>query len=336
LIVVATAAPAITSITDVKGDAGDTVRLRFRKSPLDVPGSSTPIAHYDVYRQIAPGLLALARPATAAYSGPRPGGTRTSHVELDGWDFVATTPATTDSAYELVVPTLADSNTTGIHRAVFIVRAQTATPSVYFDSAPDSGYAVDNLPPPPPSPFTAAYVGGATHLHWGAVTANDLWYYALYRGATSTFTPDPSNRISSSSDTNFVDPGAAGSWYKLSAVETDGNESGYAVVGPGSITGAEDPGLPFTVTLADPEPNPARDRPHIRFALPRATTMVLEIYDVHGRRVRTLASGNAAAGDHTLVWDLRGDNGTLAASGLYFVRLRADGVTRVVRFTVLR
>jgi Bacterial Ig-like domain (group 3)/FG-GAP-like repeat/FlgD Ig-like domain len=336
LVVVPTARPTITSVADVKADQGGSIRLRFRKSPLDAPASSMPITHYDAYRQIAPGLLALARPASPTHAVGHGGGARSSQVELDGWDYVGTTPATTDSAYELVLPTLADSNTTGIHRAVFIVRAQTATPSVYFDAAPDSGYSVDNLPPPPPSPFAAAYVGGATHLHWGAVTTPDLWYYALYRGASSSFTPGPSNRIASSTDTNFVDPGPAGSWYKLSVVVGNGNESGYAVVGPGGITGADDPRLPFAVMLGNPEPNPAREQTRIRFALPRAAGIALEIYDVHGRRVRTLESGDATAGDHAPVWDLRRDDGTPAASGLYFARLRADGVTRVERFTVLR
>jgi hypothetical protein len=42
---------------------------------------------------------------------------------------------------------ISDSDATGPHYSVFFVRAATAQPTLYFDSRPDSGYSVDNLPP---------------------------------------------------------------------------------------------------------------------------------------------------------------------------------------------
>ena len=110
---------------------------------------------------------------------------------MDGYDLVSTASAYNDSAYILIVPTLADSNSGGIHRAVFFVRAGTGSPSVFFDSSRDSGYSVDNLPSVPPAPFVAAYAGGATHLHWGANSEVDLWYYKVHRGSTAGSRPDP-------------------------------------------------------------------------------------------------------------------------------------------------
>jgi hypothetical protein len=143
LHVVSTAKPAITSITDVKNDHGKQVRLRFRASPYDYPGSGTAITEYDVFRKINPSFAAsMARRSARLFS---PDGAYSPHVLVDGWDFVGSLSARTDSAYNLVVPTLADSNFWGFHRATFFVSAITATPNVYFDSAPDSGYSVDNL-----------------------------------------------------------------------------------------------------------------------------------------------------------------------------------------------
>jgi hypothetical protein len=175
----------ITSVADIPGDQGRQVRLRFIADAADLAASAIPIIRYDVFRRIsaspsagearapvsAPGTARGAR-APSALAPPR--------VEVDGWDFVGTLSAYADSAYNLVVPTLADSNSSGLHASVFFVRAATATPSVYFDSAPDTGWSVDNLPPAPPAPFTGAYVAGATHLHWGRNSEPDLWYYRLY------------------------------------------------------------------------------------------------------------------------------------------------------------
>jgi len=339
LEVVATAKPTIASVSDVGNDQGDAVRVRFLKSPYDYPGSGTAITRYDVYRQIAPGEApqASAKPALAAASlRTSPGHAAPAAVQLDGWDFVGTTPATTDSAYDLVVPTLADSNASGTHDATFLVRAQTGTPSLYFDSAPDSGYAVDNLPPAPPAPFTGAYVSGATDLQWGGNREPDFWYYALYKGASSSFVPGAGNRIATLSQTSYADPGPAGSWYKLSAIDVNGNESGYAVLGPDGTTAVGGPRLPATLWLSPPNPNPASGGATLRFGLPRAANVDLAIYDPSGRRVRQLVADDMAAGERSAAWDARDDSGAPVGAGLYFARLRAGGETRIVRFTVLR
>ena len=161
----------------------------------------------------------------------------------------------------------------GIHMTTFFVRAATATPTTYFDSPPDSGYSVDNLPPAPPSPFAAAYASGATHLHWGANTEPDLWYYRLYRGSSVGFTPGPASLIATRSDTGYVDAGPAGSYYKLSAVDVNGNESGYAVLTPNGTTEVERPSVPRAVFLAPPSPNPAREGATLRFGLDRKSVV---------------------------------------------------------------
>ena len=154
-----------------------------------------------------------------------------------GWDYVSAVPATTDGPYETVVPTLADSNATGIHRAVFFVRAATATLGVMYDSAPDSGYSVDNLPPAPPVGLVGAYLAGLTTLEWDASLEPDLWYYRIYRGETADFAPDAGSLIATSQKLAYTDDGPAGSYYKLSAVDVNGNESGCAVLEPDQTTG---------------------------------------------------------------------------------------------------
>ena len=55
-----------------------------------------------------------------------------------------------------------------------------------------------------------------------------------------------------------------------------------------------------------------------------------------GQRVRSLVSGQLAAGVHVAVWDGRDQRGRDVASGTYFARLRAGGVVQVSKMILLR
>jgi hypothetical protein len=326
LHVVATAKPAIRSIGDVMGDQGGAVRLRFRASPYDVPGSGTPITQYEVYRRLNPSFAPSVTRTAATARGARP-----MSAMMDGWDYLGAIAAHGDSAYVAVEPTLADSNGAGIHRAVFLVRAATGSPFTYYDSAPDSGYSVDNLPPAAPAPFTAVYVEGATHLHWGASSDSDLWYYRVYRGTSGDFVPGPANLVATCSDTGYVDAGDAGAWYKLSAVDVNGNESPYATLGPGGTVDVPSAGA-VALALEGARPNPSRGGALVvRFALPDAAPARLELFSVSGRRVSAQDVGALGAGPHAL--NLAG--GKALPPGLYLVRLSRAGLTLTTRAVVL-
>ncbi|MGH7743052.1 MAG: FlgD immunoglobulin-like domain containing protein, partial [Candidatus Eiseniibacteriota bacterium] len=57
----------------------------------------------------------------------------------------------------------------------------------------------------------------------------------------------------------------------------------------------------------------------------------LELFDVQGRRVATLARGLLAHGSHEYQWDGRGRDGRPAGAGVYLVRLITPAAVRVVR-----
>jgi hypothetical protein len=57
----------------------------------------------------------------------------------------------------------------------------------------------------------------------------------------------------------------------------------------------------------------------------------IDLFDVGGRRVRTLADRTFAAGAHVIPWDGRDDAGVPAGRGVYFARLSTAGVQRTVR-----
>jgi hypothetical protein len=72
------------------------------------------------------------------------------------------------------------------------------------------------------------------------------------------------------------------------------------------------------------EPNPFNPQALVRFRLDADGPVRLELYDVRGRKVSTLAQGNLRAGDHTVPITRPNRDGKLP-SGVYFVRLNADG-----------
>lgn len=108
----------------------------------------------------------------------------------------------------------------------------------------------------------------------------------------------------------------------------------------GTVAGLEPGGaMAGAPRLLGPGPNPFQEATAIRFMLPRPMRVELALYDVAGRRLRTLASdGEAPAGVSALTWDGRTEDGAPAQPGVYFCRMRAGGndaganlVFRVVR-----
>ncbi len=98
-------------------------------------------------------------------------------------------------------------------------------------------------------------------------------------------------------------------------------DAGITAVGRGSAA---------ALAFLPPAPNPSAARTRLAFTLPSPAVATLGIFDLSGRRVRTLAGGGLAAGPHEVAWDGRDDLGGMVASGLYFARLEtaAGSLTR--------
>ena len=100
-----------------------------------------------------------------------------------------------------------------------------------------------------------------------------------------------------------------------------------SVDGPGSSGRAVQLGLPV--------PNPSRGVVSYSITLPTAMHVRVGLFDVSGRRVRSLVDEDRPAGLQTLEWDSSRD-GALLPVGLYSLHLEAGGVTQTRRFVLLR
>jgi len=89
------------------------------------------------------------------------------------------------------------------------------------------------------------------------------------------------------------------------------------------------------LALSPPFPNPTCGRCELAFSLATDGTFSIDVYDVAGRHIRTLRSGDASAGVHIARWDGTNNTGDRVAAGVYFARLSTEGTAEVTRKIVL-
>jgi hypothetical protein len=84
-------------------------------------------------------------------------------------------------------------------------------------------------------------------------------------------------------------------------------------------------------------PNPFNPSTTVHFTLPAAMPVTVEIWSVTGARVRVLSNERLfGAGDNRLSWDGRNDQGSPAASGVYFIRVKTRLGARVTQAVLLK
>ncbi len=70
-------------------------------------------------------------------------------------------------------------------------------------------------------------------------------------------------------------------------------------------------------------PNPFRTSARIEFLMPCASDVTLAIYDLQGRCITTIASGETAAGSHSVRWNGLDSMGRTVSSGIYFIHMES-------------
>jgi hypothetical protein len=99
----------------------------------------------------------------------------------------------------------------------------------------------------------------------------------------------------------------------------------------------DDGNLPGNFRLHQNWPNPFSDNTRLAFeigAAAQSQLAKLTVYDILGREVRTLVSGQFAPGRHEALWDGRNERGARVPSGIYFYVLQA-GPSRLVKRLVM-
>jgi hypothetical protein len=88
--------------------------------------------------------------------------------------------------------------------------------------------------------------------------------------------------------------------------------------------------LPLAFSLGQNYPNPFNPSTTVRYTVPSAARVVLNVYNVLGQRVATLVDGQRVAGTYEVKW-----TADRQASGVYLYELRADGTVIATRKMML-
>lgn len=83
-------------------------------------------------------------------------------------------------------------------------------------------------------------------------------------------------------------------------------------------------------------PNPFNPETVISFNLPQNSQVSLTIYNVLGREIKILLTGNYQRGHYEIIWDAKNNHGNLVPNGIYFYRLQAGSFSQVRKMTLLQ
>jgi len=105
---------------------------------------------------------------------------------------------------------------------------------------------------------------------------------------------------------------------------------------PGYLSPVEGHNLPLALTVNGAYPNPFNPTTRIHFELPLAARVLVEVYGVDGRLVRTIDGGMMAAGAASLNFNGLDNQGRRLASGVFFARVCAGGEAAVVKMMMVK
>ncbi len=96
------------------------------------------------------------------------------------------------------------------------------------------------------------------------------------------------------------------------------------------------PELPTTFAVEQNYPNPFNPSTTIAMAIPTAGNVSVEVFNVLGQKVATVFDGFMPAGEQTVTWDGRNENGGSVSSGIYFYRVQTGNESVTKKMMLLK
>jgi hypothetical protein len=103
-----------------------------------------------------------------------------------------------------------------------------------------------------------------------------------------------------------------------------------------SVQEIETGNVPESYMLEQNYPNPFNAGTVIRFAQPVDGHVKIDVFNILGRKVKTLVNEFRSAGTHQADWDGRSDDGIEVATGVYFYRITTDAFTSTRKMVLLK
>jgi serine protease AprX len=130
--------------------------------------------------------------------------------------------------------------------------------------------------------------------------------------------------------------------FYFSLVDSAGNNLNvpyYGSLAPFKITAPWESYLQLSnenFVLFNNYPNPFNTQTRIGIALKNSASVNIDVFDILGRKVNTLFSGEMSPGYQAFVWDGRNRNGRETASGTYFIKVSVAGAIKILKTLYLK
>ena len=107
-------------------------------------------------------------------------------------------------------------------------------------------------------------------------------------------------------------------------------------INTGVVMSVDNDVLPGVFRLHQNYPNPFNPETMIQFDVPQRVDLILSVYDLLGRKVKTLVQDNLDIGSYSVKWSGLSDTGEMLPSGMYFYELNSSKFHSVKKLILVK
>lgn len=217
----------------------------------------------------------------------------------------------------------------------FQVTAHTQEGAFLSATGEESGVAVDNIAPAKVSGLNISKSEEKLDMNWVSNSSSDVdGYYVFEYSADDNYEMNNSLGFSNSNNITIDKPGEEGDYqYVILAMDENNNigiPSDPAMVS--ITTGSEELStLPDEFSISQNYPNPFNPTTEIKYSIPENSEVRIEVFNMLGRKIRTLVNKQQAAGRYNISFDA-----TNLTSGTYFYRIKAGSFTNTQKMMLIK
>jgi hypothetical protein len=189
--------------------------------------------------------------------------------------------------------------------------------------------------------FATVLSEGGVRLDWRTISETNNYGFEVqkafekpenFQTIPNSFIPGHGTTIEPQEYT-FTDPAPVTgvTYYRLKQIDLDNSVHFHEPVRVDYVTGVAGNGVPIVYFLSQNHPNPFNPSTTIRYGIPDAGMVNLELYDLVGQRVRSLVQETQEAGTYEIRLDAQG-----LSSGTYFYRLQSGTFVETKKLTLVR
>ena len=95
-------------------------------------------------------------------------------------------------------------------------------------------------------------------------------------------------------------------------------------------------GVPDKFNLSQNFPNPFNASTQVKVILKEHSFIKLTIYNLLGKEVNILLDTQLPAGEYSIEWDGKNSDGNILNSGVYFIRMKANGFQKTIKTILMK